>query len=160
MDCNIVSKFDTELAQHAPWIDYRTRAIGGRFIPPWRQPQQWPRIARAQGANDKIVFIRRVFDDDHVMALVAQQVHLFEDRRRVRQQSTFEFRIHPGAGNDPRSVMGTYFVFVKVQPCVDGGWIDQAYLPTEPDFFPSDCSRVNEIFGMSASASENLTQVR
>jgi hypothetical protein len=24
--------------------------------------------------------------------------------------------------------MGPYFVFVQVQPCVDGGWIDQSFL--------------------------------
>jgi hypothetical protein len=74
------------------------------------------------------VCVSRVFDDDHVMALSSQQAYLVEDSRRVRQQSTFEFGIQPGACNDLRPVMGPHFVFIKVQPCVDGGWVDQSFL--------------------------------
>ena len=71
-----------------------------RIVPPRRNAEQRPRIAAAQRADDQIVGLRRVLDNNHMLALPAAMAESADRLIGIGQKRGAEIIIRPGLGHD------------------------------------------------------------
>src|SRR5919112_4137344 len=80
------------------------RAVVEALIPVGRASQDGPRVAGAQGADDQVVYLRRVLDRDELDRAGGVYAE-FECRRlRVGEETGLELLVYPGPDHEPRSV--------------------------------------------------------
>src|SRR5215467_15646496 len=87
VNLDIVCERHSEFPQYPARIDDRTRAIGRGFVPDGRQTQQWPWIAGAQSADDKVVHARGILHYQRILALRAAVAEFSERSAAIRQQA-------------------------------------------------------------------------
>ncbi len=54
-DLDVVGELGAELGQHGPRFGDGAGPVGEALVPDRRDPEQWPRVARAQRADDQVV---------------------------------------------------------------------------------------------------------
>ena len=63
-DLDIFWWFEAELAHHGSGFPDGARAILEALVPVGRAAEDGPQVAGAEGANDQVVYLRRVLDDE------------------------------------------------------------------------------------------------
>src|SRR2546425_5191549 len=101
---DVVPELDAELTQDAPRVEHGARPVRRRLVPDGRQPQDRPRVAGAERADDEVVDLRRVFERHHVLALPAHVAELGDRSGGVGEEPRSERGIDPRARHDPRAV--------------------------------------------------------
>ena len=95
VDGHPLRQFGAELGQHGPRLSHGAGAVGPALVPVGRDAQDALGVAGAERADDEVVPLGRVLEDDEVCRprLDAQ---LPRRRRRVGQQPGLEGRVGPG----------------------------------------------------------------
>src|SRR5262249_46174015 len=119
---------EPEIGEHPLRIDDRARAVRRRFVPDGRQPQHFPRVAGAQGADDEVVDFGRVLERDQMRPDRADMSERIRRLGRVFEQALLEVGIDPGARHDARAVMRADLRLARLDDRVERGRLDIAFL--------------------------------
>ena len=118
-DLGVLGKLDAELAKHGSRLGDHPGAVGGALVPGRRQAEHRPRVARAQRADDDVVDLGRVLDDDHRVALEPAVAELADRGGAVQAEPLAVRGVDPGAGDDPGAVLRAEVALVALDDRVD-----------------------------------------
>src|SRR5262249_36878135 len=101
------------------------------FVPHGREAKDGPGITRAQRADDEVVHLGRVLDDDHVLALHPTVAKFSDSGVGVSKKTLLVGWVGPGASNDAGAITRADFVLVGVDERIERGAVNQTFLDQE-----------------------------
>src|SRR5947208_4195606 len=94
-DLDLLTDFQSELAQYTARIYHGARPVRGGFVPDRREAEDCPGITGAERANDEVMALGGVLDDHHVLTRTPAIAELCDRRRCIGQTPVLVF------GGDP-----------------------------------------------------------
>ena len=119
---------EAHLGEHRARLADDAGAVGRVLVPGRRQAEHRPRVAGAQRADDDVVDVRSVLDDDDVLALRAAEAELGDGGRAVVEQPGLVVGVGPRPGDDLGAVQRADVVGVRLMKPVDDRRVDEAPL--------------------------------
>ena len=99
---DVIGNLCPKLDQHRPWLFDRPRPVGFELVPVGRQPKDFPRIAGTERADEDVVNLLRVLDDDELGVLEKADPEFFSGGATVGEQPRAKVRVNPS----PRDQLG------------------------------------------------------
>ena len=117
---------EAHFSQQCARLGDHTGPVLRALVPAWRQPQYGPRIARAQCADDDVVYRGRVLDDFEAGRLRPAKPELGDRFCPVGEQAPPVHRIDPRASDDLRAVHRANVVGEVIDEPIDCIRVDHA----------------------------------
>ncbi len=102
-DLLLLRHLEPELREHGSRLTHDARPVLGRLVPGRGQPQNRPRVARAQRAGDDVVHVGRILDRHQVLAHEALHPELGRRLGGVLEQPRLVGGVDPGSGDESRA---------------------------------------------------------